>query len=231
MLRVVETYFSYQGEGPNTTKPTVFVRFAGCNFKCAGWPCDTQHAIDPKIFTTLQRSWEPVQLAEHVLSFGVDNICLTGGEVFLQNKANLTEFINTLKSARETLTVECFTNGALDWGTDLPYIIDTFILDWKLPGSGEEYTPTITFGSNMNYLESHDAIKFTIKDHLDYEEAKRRYHEHIVGRAEEPMVYAGVVWDAMATEELCRWMANDNLPWNLNVQVHKFVWAPDTIGV
>lgn len=231
-LRVVEVYASYQGEGPNTSKPTVFVRFAGCNFKCPGWPCDTQHAIDPKKFIPLQKSWDAIALADHVLSFGTDNICLTGGEVFLQNKTDLKEFINALKVTRETIEVECFTNGALDWGDDLPYMIDTFILDWKLPGSGEEYNPTITFGNNMGYLESHDAIKFTIKNEDDFEEAVRRYNEHIKGRQEEPMVYAGVVWGwKLDTATLCQWMMNRDLPWRLNVQVHKFVWDPNKIGV
>ena len=233
MLRVVETYASYQGEGPNTTRPTVFVRFAGCNFKCPGWPCDTQHAIDPKRFTSLQRHYEPIQLADHVLSFDTKNVCLTGGEVFLQNKKELQEFITALKGADEQIEVECFTNGALDWGDDLPYIIDTFILDWKLPGSGEEYNVTEdTFVARLQILESHDAIKFTILDRTDYDRAKERYEKYIKGREEEPMVYAGVVWgQELTTEMLCLWMRNDNLPWRLNVQVHKFIWHPDKIGV
>jgi len=232
MLRVVETYASYQGEGPNTTRPTVFVRFAGCNFKCAGWPCDTQHAIQPAQFTKLQKFWDPVALADHVLSFGIDNICLTGGEVFLQGKAQLTAFITSLKGTRETVEVECFTNGALTWGDDLPYIIDTFILDWKLPGSGESYDLQGPFLNNFEFLEAHDAVKFTIKDETDYELAKHRYVSVIKGRQEEPMVYAGVVWQGKwSTEELCEHMLRDDLDWRLNVQVHKFVWHPDKIGV
>jgi len=232
---VVEIYASYQGEGPNTTRPTVFVRFAGCNFKCAGWPCDTQHAIQPSKYRELQKFWDPAALAAEVISFGIDNVCLTGGEVFLQYKEDLKQFITKLKQLGEgddrTIEVECFTNGALSWGDDLPYMIDTFILDWKLPGSGEEYDPTPTLGNNMDYLESHDAIKFTIKDRGDYEEARRRYHEHLKDRPEAPLVYAGVVWDTTPTETLCQWMMEDNLPWRLNVQVHKYVWHPDKIGV
>jgi 7-carboxy-7-deazaguanine synthase len=232
-LRVVETYVSYQGEGPNTTKPTVFVRFAGCNFKCPGWPCDTQHAIDPALFTKTQQHYTPIELADHVLSFNTDSICLTGGEVFLQNKKDLAQFITGLKGSRETIEVECFTNGSLDWGDDLPYMIDTFILDWKLPGSGENYETTYnTFDVNKAFLEAHDAIKFTIKDEDDYRIAKYRYVNHIKGREEEPVIYAGVVWNGpMSTEELCQRMLNDDLPWRLNVQVHKFVWHPDKIGV
>jgi 7-carboxy-7-deazaguanine synthase len=231
MLRTVEVYASYQGEGPNTSKPTVFVRFAGCNFKCPGWPCDTQHAIQPAIFTKTQKYWAPAELAEHVLTFDTDNICLTGGEVFLQNNHDLVAFINAMKVSREMLTVEIFTNGGLAWGDTIPLLIDTFILDWKLPGSGEEYPPTTTFEQNFGELNHLDAIKFTIKDRADYEEAKRRYFEHIKGIDDEPTVYAGVVWNAMPTEELCRWMQDDNLPWCLNVQVHKFVWHPEKLGV
>lgn len=232
MLRVVETYASYQGEGPNTSKPTVFVRFAGCNFKCPSWPCDTQHAIDPTIFAKLQSSYSPVALADHVLSFKTDNVCLTGGEVFLQNKTDLREFINALKTSNENCSVEIFTNGSLSWGEDIPLMVDTFIVDWKLPGSGEDYTFTWqVFQENLEHLNQLDAIKFTIKDRADYEEAKSRYENDIKGTDDEPLVYAGVVWGAMETEELCRWMQEDMLPWRLNVQVHKFVWDPDKIGV
>jgi 7-carboxy-7-deazaguanine synthase len=233
-LRVVEIYASYQGEGPNTSRPTVFVRFAGCNFKCPGWPCDTQHAIQPAQFTKLQRHYEPIALADHVLSFEVDNICLTGGEVFLQNKSALRVFINALKVTRDDINVEVFTNGSLDWGPDIPLMVDNFILDWKLPGSGEEYDPTTAFEKNFRDLNQLDAVKFTIKNEEDFHEAIRRYREHIepIPFNERPLVYAGVVWgQELDTATLCQWMLNQDLDWRLNVQVHKFVWHPDKIGV
>jgi len=233
-LRVVEVYASYQGEGPNTSRPTVFVRFAGCNFKCPGWPCDTQHAIQPAQFTKLQRFLDPSDLAREVLAFGIDNVCLTGGEVFLQNTEALTNFVQVLQdNTHYAINVECFTNGGLPWDPDLVVKIDNFILDWKLPGSGETYDEEI-FRDNLRHLNQLDAIKFTIKDRVDYEEAKRRFNEDgdlIVGSNDAPRIYAGVVWDAMPTEILCQWMIEDKLPWRLNVQVHKFVWSPDRQGV
>jgi 7-carboxy-7-deazaguanine synthase len=231
-LRVVETYVSYQGEGPNTTRPTLFVRFAGCNFKCPGWPCDTQHAIQPAQFRKLQKHYTPIELADHVLSFGADNICLTGGEVFLQNKVELAEFLNAVKSTEDTWNVECFTNGGLSWGDDIPLMIDNFIVDWKLFGSGEQYDNNGVLGTNLKQLNSLDAIKFTIKDRADYEEARRRYREHIEPiEHDRPMVYAGVVWNTTPTEILCQWMLDDDLDWRLNVQTHKFIWHPDKQGV
>jgi 7-carboxy-7-deazaguanine synthase len=231
-LRTVETYFSYQGEGPNTSKPTLFVRFAGCNFKCPGWPCDTQHAIQPSIFTKTQQHWSPAGLADHILSFEANNICLTGGEVFLQNNEELARCLGGVLSYDSLTHIECFTNGGLDWGKDLPLIIKSFIVDWKLPGSGEDYGAGVTLRNNLDKLSDDDAIKFTIKDRADYEEAKRRYHdhEHLFITQGVP-VYAGVVWGALKEEELAKWMMEDQLDWNLNVQTHKFIWHPDKQGV
>jgi 7-carboxy-7-deazaguanine synthase len=233
-LRVVEVYASFQGEGPNTSRPTVFVRFAGCNFKCPGWPCDTQHAIQPAQFTKLQRFVEPGDLAREVLAFGVKNVCLTGGEVFLQNSEALNDFLQALlDNTHYEVNVECFTNGGLPWDPDVVTKIDNFILDWKLPGSGETYDEEV-FRDNLRNLNQLDAIKFTIKDRADYEEARRRFNEDgelVVGGNDAPRIYAGVVWDAMPTEILAQWMLDDRLPWYLNVQVHKFVWSPDRQGV
>jgi 7-carboxy-7-deazaguanine synthase len=232
-LRVIEVYASYQGEGPNTSKPTVFVRFAGCNFKCPLWPCDTQHAIDPKLFKDTQQFAEPSELADIVNAFRIDNICLTGGEVFLQNADALREFTGYLHAAGRD--IECFTNGALAWDEDTTMDISTFILDWKLPGSGESdaYVANEDFDGNFSQLGNTDAIKFTISDPYDYVVAKERYATEIATLEvyKRPQVYAGVVWGKLSTEALCKWMLDDQLPWKLNVQVHKFIWHPDQIGV
>jgi 7-carboxy-7-deazaguanine synthase len=232
-LRLLELYTSYQGEGPNTGKPTIFVRFAGCNLKCPGWPCDTQHAIDPTLFTNEQEIIEPGLLATRIMMMNVQNVCLTGGEPFLQNQAALTMLVSDLKSLYKC-DVEVFTNGQLEWKPALVDMIDTFIMDWKLPGSRE-------FGKNDNVqminfrrMSNRDAVKFTIADVDDFLVAKSLWLEHIRHRLphEKPMVYAGVVWDGeLTTEELCSYMQEHKLPWYLNVQVHKFVWPADQRGV
>jgi 7-carboxy-7-deazaguanine synthase len=72
-------------------------------------------------------------------------------------------------------------------------------------------------------------VKFTIASRADYLEAKQRYEQMDFGIP----VYAGVVWDLpeLTTEVLCSWMIEDQLPWSLNVQVHKFIWDPNKKGV
>lgn len=237
MLRLLELYASYQGEGPNTGKPTVFVRFAGCNLKCPLWPCDTQHAIDPKLFKDKQEMIAGEDLAERILSYyaHINNICITGGEPFLQSKPHMIMLINRLKEYK--FNVEVFTNGQLEWPSLACDLVDNFVMDWKLPGSGESQgliAPTWqnVERKNLKTLGNKDAIKFTIKTEEDYRFAKARYRDYINLRPNAPMVYAGVVWGGdFTTERLCQRMLDDRLPWNLNVQVHKFIWDPERQGV
>src|SRR5690348_10212647 len=120
-LRVSEYYLSYQGEGPNTGTPTIFLRFAGCNFQCPGWPCDTQFAIDPKIFTKEQKIYKfHKDLVDDVLELwypGV-NICFTGGEVMLQPNNELELLAAELVSRTGVgCDLEMFTNGSLPIST------------------------------------------------------------------------------------------------------------------
>lgn len=231
MLRLIERYNSFQGEGPNTGMPTMFVRFAGCNFKCAGWACDTQHAIDPKLFTSTQRFIEPSELAENILADeGIRNICLTGGEPFLQPQGQLVDLMRFLHEGGRT--IEVFTNGSLEWPTEAFDLVDNFILDWKLPGSGE-FPDDKNLLDNIRQLAEDDAIKFTIKDRTDFDRALFNYNEILLPIPEEnrPVVWCGPVWDCLTPEKLSRWMLAARVPWHLNVQVHKYVFGANTIGV
>jgi len=234
VLRVVERYDSFQGEGPNTGKPTMFVRFAGCNFKCAGWACDTQHAIDPKLFTVTQQVLDPQVLIDRILADssagGVNNICFTGGEPFLQRHDELLEVWSALK-ARDR-TIEVFTNGSLAWpNVDL---VDNIILDWKLPGSGEFPDDNFLL-TNVGKLGENDAIKFTIKNRADFDRAMDNYQVvrqmyEVLGRPS-PQIWCGPVWGALTAEKVARWILAAGLRWHLNVQTHKFIFGADTQGV
>jgi len=230
MLRLIERYNSFQGEGPNTGAPTMFVRFAGCNFKCPGWPCDTQHAIDPKIFGKRQQlvSWE--DLADRILSeHSITNICITGGEPFLQNHEELVHMCSRVRE--QGRTIEVFTNGSILWPENIGPI-NNFIVDWKLPGSGEFPDEGILL-ANLARCGAADAIKFTVKDRDDYDRAVLNYRTYIepCDPLNRPVVWCGPVWGCITSEKVSRWIQTDRLPWYLNTQVHKYVYGADTEGV
>jgi organic radical activating enzyme len=100
---LVEIFESLQGEGRNTGRPCVFVRFAGCNLVCP-W-CDTD--------VTGRFSLELDELAGEIKSFRARSVVLTGGEPTIVS--GMPELIAELK--REGFWVAVETNGlnAAQW--------------------------------------------------------------------------------------------------------------------
>jgi 7-carboxy-7-deazaguanine synthase len=232
-MRVSEIYLSVQGEGPRVGSPTVFVRFGGCNLRCPLWPCDTQHAIDPKY----RNEWQqmvPERVFEEIerTASGQQwyNVCFTGGEPFLQPDHELDQLINLLvHDGQGVMNVECFSNGTLPY-TALAREQICFIMDWKLPGSGEADTGTEERISNFGGLSWKDAVKFTIADRDDYEQAKRVYYAY-KDVNDMPTWFYGVVWGKLDNAELVKWVLEDGLPWRHNMQVHNMIWDRTQRGI
>ena len=102
MYALAEIFESLQGEGRNTGRPCVFVRFAGCNLKCP-W-CDTDHS------RRFEMSLE--DLVKEVSAFRARSVVLTGGEPTMQD--GMPELVAALKEAGFWIAVE--TNGTSDAG-------------------------------------------------------------------------------------------------------------------
>jgi 7-carboxy-7-deazaguanine synthase len=239
-LRVLELYYSVQGEGPRVGTPTIFVRFAGCNLKCPGWPCDTPYAIKPELFTKEQELYPCGALAERVSQMcretGATNVCLTGGEPLLQHTGTLFHFVADLHE-RNRRHVEMFSNGTLSYETaDWPrwWFTDhvEVVMDWKLPGSGEAIPgeAAATRLANLNllreYTNYYHAVKFTIADEADLMAAKEVWSKYL-STAGRPPVYVGPVWGKFEAEQIVEFLRDNKLPWKLNLQTHKYIWDPD----
>lgn len=238
MLRLSEHYTSIQGEGPRVGTLTQFVRFAGCNMRCPGWPCDTQHAIDPNIWRHQSEKIDPYELAKRIHTeahnTGAFNICLTGGEPFLQPHNELFQTIESLAHPSHVYSFEAFTNGSFafpNWTKD-PLIDMRFIMDWKLVGSGESQTALDTREQNALFLGTDDIIKFVIKDVSDFTyamgTARRLQRAGFKGEFS-----IGAAWGSAVTEkDVVDFMIQNKLrDWILNVQIHKYIWPPDERGV
>lgn len=98
--KLVEIFESLQGEGRNTGRPCVFVRFAGCNLACP-W-CDTD--VRERFSMTLE------ELLAEIASYKAKTVVLTGGEPTLVEGA--PELIAALKAAGYFIAVE--TNATVD---------------------------------------------------------------------------------------------------------------------
>lgn len=94
---VVEIFASVQGEGYNTGKEVVFLRFGGCNLACP-W-CDTAH-LD---FETLEEE----DVVTRVAAFQTKALILTGGEPLMQD--GLESLLSRFKDLGYWIGVE--TNG------------------------------------------------------------------------------------------------------------------------
>lgn len=236
MLRLSEAYLSTQGEGPRVGLPTVFVRFAGCNLRCPGWACDTQHAIDPAKYRNEWQRLSPLHVADKICMEVVEPsphvaICFTGGEPFLQNQDDLLDLHGILRT-RGFKKFEAFTNATLqidDW------IFDEFFLnvDYKLDGSGELVRRNDEDAKmheqriqNIQELSSGDSLKFVIKDRADFDQAVDIW-EQVISQETSAEIYYGRVWQSELTDALLvKWVLELNLPWRHNVQLHNYIWPP-----
>jgi 7-carboxy-7-deazaguanine synthase len=228
-MRVSELYTSIQGEGPGIGRATQFVRFAGCNLRCPGWPCDTQHAIDPAKY---RHEWEtvaPDELYARIRRNDVQRVTLTGGEPFLQPHEQLDALVRVWLS--KYYDIEVFTNGTLDFSDWVQNKNVSVIMDWKLPGSGEGEVKLDTRIRNLGYLGSKDAVKFVCTCEDDFDAAVELVQKNPELFINIGHIYAGAAWGKTSEADVAQWLIESRLPWKLNVQIHNYVWNRDERGI
>jgi 7-carboxy-7-deazaguanine synthase len=213
MLTVFEIYPSIQGESTHAGRPCVFVRLAACDLRCS-W-CDTPYA-----FTGGQRM-DVDEVLARVAAPGIPLVELTGGEPLLQKEA--VPLMARLVEAGHEVLLE--TGGHLSVA-DVPAAV-VRIVDVKCPGSGEA---SKMHWPNLDLLQRHDEVKFVIRDRADYEYARDVAVRHGLARRVAAVLFSPVhgVQDPQA---LAAWILEDRLAVRLQLQLHKFIWSPETRGV
>lgn len=212
MLQITEIFFSIQGESTQAGRPCIFVRTTGCDLRCR-W-CDTAYAFHGgtkmSVAEILQkiRQW-PCKLVE-----------LTGGEPTLQKKLPL--LIEQLLSADYEVMLE--TGGHRDLsGIDARV---KKIIDVKCPGSGEAgkmYWP------NLENPGLADEVKFVIADRADYEYAVQVVQKYKLEKT--CTVLFSPIFSGVEYKILVKWLLQDGLQARIQLQLHKFIWDPQTRGV
>lgn len=113
MYRVNDIFYSLQGEGHNTGRAAVFIRFAGCNLRCSF--CDTE-------FDTY-REMTAEEIVASINTYSARFVVLTGGEPTLQVDEAFVDLLH-----QHGFEVAMESNGTrpapknLDWLTVSPKI-------------------------------------------------------------------------------------------------------------
>ena len=213
MLTVNEIFYSIQGESTYAGRPCVFVRLTACDLRCS-W-CDTAYAFHEGRKRALD------DVLREVDEFGCPLVEVTGGEPLLQDE--VYPLMEALVASGRTVLLE--TGGHRDTSR-VPGQVVT-ILDVKCPGSGEAAKND---WSNLSRLRPHDEVKFVVRDRADYDYAKDVITRHgLASRA--AAIHLSPVHGVMDARTLSEWTLADHLPARVQLQVHKFIWSPDTRGV
>jgi 7-carboxy-7-deazaguanine synthase len=212
-LNITELFHSVQGETSLTGWPTAFIRLAGCPMRCS-W-CDTTYSFKRGTDRTLD------ELLQFVEKVPVRHVCITGGEPLAQ--PNVFSLMTALCDRGKVVSLE--TGGAISTAAVDPRVIT--ILDVKCPGSGMLEK---NCWENLNILRPQDEVKFVIADRTDYDFSKEICSQHGLYSKVAAVLFSPV-WGQLHPRQLVEWMLADGVAARLNLQTHKYIWAPETRGV
>jgi len=213
VLTINEIFHSIQGESTLAGVPCVFVRLTACDLRCR-W-CDTPYAFHEG------RKHSVDEVVAQVEAYGCPTVEITGGEPLLQ--ADVIPLMSALLARGYQVMVE--TGGHRSIASVPAGVIR--IVDLKCPGSGESDRNDWT---NLALLTPRDQVKFVLADRADYEYAREVItREHLAARC--GAVLLSPVHGELALKPLAEWILADRLPVRLQVQLHKYIWDPQTRGV
>ena len=227
-MYLIELYKSVQGESSFTGLPCIFVRFAGCNLRCA-W-CDSEYT-----FTGGQLFTQAEVLAQIEALAPCKLVEFTGGEPMLQAK-ELLPLMDVLLARGYTLMMETSGERPLD---QVPRAVHK-IVDVKCPGAGAAANSFRL--SNLEVLTPNDEIKFVLSHREDYDFACTFLAEHTLRPRVSGILFSPAFSKAPSpfrtTENatldprtLVEWMMQDGVDARLSLQIHKFIWEPLKKGV
>lgn len=220
VYKLVEKFVSINGEGGKAGELACFIRLAGCNLNCSY--CDTRWANAADVAYE-ERSEDDIY--EYIKSMRVENVTLTGGEPLIQPDIHrLLEYL----AKDSSLRIEIETNGAVDLSAfmDLPENV-VFTMDYKLPGSEMEAMMCLT---NLEIIRKCDCVKFVISNEADMYRATEIVKAYEL--LDKTKVYYSTAFGEITPADVVEYMKHAGLnKVKLQLQLHKYIWAPTKRGV
>lgn len=212
MLKINEIFYSIQGESSRSGLPTVFIRTSGCHLRCTY--CDTTYAYNAGELMSIE------QILGEVKKHHTPYVCITGGEPLLQKE------IHTLMTELCDLdySVSLETSGDLSCKNVDSRVLK--IIDIKTPDSGEpgKYNP-----HNLQLTEKNIEYKFVISSEKDFDWCENFVRENKLH--EKGIILYSPSFKKINEKWLAKKILHESENARLQLQLHKYIWSPETQGV
>jgi len=213
-MKVIEIFYSIEGEGKRAGIPCTFIRLAGCNLRCNY--CDTRYSYTDEEATEMTIQ----QIVDKCYDYGPISITVTGGEPLVHD--NIVELLKRLVFEGFEVNVE--TNGSIP----LPRINSPklfYTMDYKCPSSGMCDAMDM---SNMARLTDQDVLKFVVGSDEDLLRAAAVIDEY----KPKAQIFFSPVWGQIEMSDIVDFMKERGFyHCKIQVQLHKIIWNPEARGV
>jgi 7-carboxy-7-deazaguanine synthase len=217
-LRIIEQFYSIQGESTYAGMPCHFIRLHGCNLRCEY--CDTPYAYGDEVKFDLASAADVIKAYMENVPRLVE---FTGGEPLLQMDP-LTEVCRELIKY-STVLIE--TNGSIDIS---PFKMApanlVLVMDVKTPSSKME---SKIYYDNFKHIRPVDEIKFVVGTYEDFQFAKQIIETYSLQTRCKPM--CSPIFGQIELPDLASWVLNETPYMRMQVQLHKIIWDPKMRGV
>jgi len=212
VLKVNEIFYSIQGESSKAGLPCVFVRLTYCNLRCTY--CDTEYAFYEG------KDYSVDEIIEEVKKYNCKLVEVTGGEPLVQNESK--ELMKQLCDKGFEVLLETAGNMPIE---DIDKRVK-IIMDLKCPSSGMMKK---NLYENTDHLKKTDEVKFVIGTREDYEWSRDILGKYNLNK--KCIVLFSCVFDKLEPLTLVNWILEDKLDVRYQLQMHKYIWHPETKGV
>jgi 7-carboxy-7-deazaguanine synthase len=211
MLKINEIFYSIQGESSKSGMPCIFVRLTYCNLRCSY--CDTDYSFHEGTDMSIE------QILKKIKEYNCNLVEITGGEPLLQK-----ECIDLMKILLEKKYQVMLETGGSFPIKEVPKEVIK-IVDFKCPTSKMHKKNE---WSIIEDLQEHDEIKFVVGNYEDYKWSKNKINDYNLNHKN---ILLSPVHGVLEPRVLSEWVLKDGIKVRVQLQLHKYIWSPDTKGV